>query len=176
MLGEMMLDTAVNIKQCGTKNADYFNVVEGADLVAGVFSMPIDQLRRGLIFSVSPVGQNANRLIDRKDWMQVASGIQQYYSSILELAQFTGDQQLMGVIIKKALSASTEAMRQFLETYDIRNIDRILVKELETMLSEETNVQGSQQLLGPGGNRGSASPNQAPGMEFLSQISDALNR
>jgi hypothetical protein len=110
-------------------------------------------------------------MLDRQNWTQIQAALQLYYKSIAEIAMMIGDQQLLGVILKKALGASNEATKQFLESFEIPNIDRIIVTELDSLVdSNDRSIQGSQQLLGAGGNPGSQGNGGAQGMDALSQL------
>jgi len=181
LIDELLIDTFINIKQFGSKHSDYFNVVENGDLVLNLLNQPVDQIRSGLLFKIETVKQQSNRLSSRNDWTQVAGMLQQYYTSSIELAMGIGDQQLAQVIMKKALFAATEAMRQILETFDIRNISRITLVDLLESMERQANGQGA---LPPGstgntiqgGNPRAGGINQAPGMDAFSQVIAALGQ
>lgn len=174
LLTDLVLDTLVNIKQFGTKNVDYFTEIENGELVLEILNQPVDVLRRGLLFKVGIVGQNSNRLVDRNDWTQIAAMIEKYYVGMIQLAQAAGDPKIVQLILQKGLTAVTEAMRQILETYDTRNIDRIIVTELDSLLRGENangaGGDGSQPILGTIGSGGSAGNGQPPGVDTISQI------
>jgi len=53
--------------------------------------------------------------------------LQGYYSQIIQLGMQTKNEQLLQVAIPQALQGASEAMRQVLESFDIRNIDKILI-------------------------------------------------
>ena len=141
----------------------------------------MDRIRSGLLFKMGTVKQQSNRLSSRNDWSQIAGFLQQYYEASLAIAQGIGDGALVQAIAQNALLASTEAMRQLLETFDVRNIDRITLGGLlESMQREAANggaLQGGSQgnTLGAG-NPGAGGTNQGNGVDAFSQIVTALGR
>ena len=130
---EVILDLFCNIVQFGPKNIDYFQWAEGGDKLVQLMTMPIPLIRNSIIFEVVAAGQQGNRIMDRQNWMQVAGLITQYYQSMILLTQ--GQPQLQQIVLQKALVAATEAMKQILDTFDIRNKDRIIVEEVEKLLN-----------------------------------------
>jgi hypothetical protein len=128
--------------------------------------MPSSYIRDGLLINLKATTQQANRLLDRQNWQQIAQFFGQYYTGMVELAMTAGNQQLAQIIVYKGMSASTEAMRQILETFDIRNVDRLVVKEIEDMVKN-----GLQSLgVGSNGNNGTAGAVQTSGMDRLNQM------
>lgn len=184
LIDELIMDTAVNIKQFGTQSLDYFTIVDGGELVLHLLSYPIEQIRSGLVFKIGLVGQSENRLSSRNDWTQIAGLLQQYFTGSLQIAQMLGDQQLSTYIGQKALVAGTEAMRQILETYDRRNIDRIVLSELEAILNQGQDQQGGNigNALSQGSSRGAVSGgnqraggvDETQGMAALQKIIEVL--
>lgn len=152
-LNDLVMDVVLNIHQFGTQNVEYFQIVENGHLIVQLLQQPASVISRGILFEVGLAGQQQNRLLDRNNWTQITAFLQQYYASIAEIAQLVGDQELMQMILKKALAASTEAMRQILESFEIRNVDRIILAELEGLIDTSTRA-----ALPPGrdSNRGGA--------------------
>ena len=96
--------------------------------------------------------------------------------NLIQIAQMTGDMNAMQMTLQKARFAATEAMRQILETFDIRNIDRILMMESDNgQLGAGNPTQLGGNLIG-GGNNGTAPVGQAPGMADFSQIASLFSR
>lgn len=176
LLGELLGDSVVTIAQFGTKNTAWFELVEGGDLVQQFFSLGPELIRDGILVEIFASGSQQNRLLDRQDWQQVGGFLQQYYVGLVEIARLSGDQQLMSTIIQRALIGSTEAMKQILETFDIRNIERFIVPELEAGL---TNGQSPIQVPGAartGGAESSPQPSQEPGLGGLLALIQSLGR
>lgn len=180
---EVVVDTAVLIQQFGPRRIEYFDVAEGGDDVRRFFEMPPEYIRNGLLIELNTVGQQHNRVIDRQNWLSIATILQQYYTGMLQLAQFSGNTQLMQFIVNKGIVAGTEALQQILESFDVRNVDRITLSELLQQSTANGGGNGNQpapvagagnRLLGPGGNGAAASPGAAPGVENFAAIISAL--
>lgn len=165
-VGELINDTAAVVQQFGPRQLEYFDYAEGGELVRSYFQMPSSLIRNGVLISLKAVSQQYNRVLDRQNWEQVAARLNQYYIAMLQLAQFTGNPELVSTIVLKGMDSATEAMRQILESYDVRNIDRLIVKEIEAQVRNAlANVQAVQ-----GGAGGSDPSGALPGMEQLSQV------
>lgn len=177
---ELIVDTACVVQQFGPRRIEYFDVAEGGQLVQQFFEMPVEYIRHGLLIELNTAGQQQNKVLDRQNWTTVATLLQQYYTGMLQLAQFGQDPQLIQYIVQKGLLAGTEAMRQVLESFDIRNVDRIVLSELLKQplqgLGGGQNVGGgisTQQAL-PGGVGGPPGAGQAQGMEQLAALVQAI--
>jgi hypothetical protein len=165
-LNEIVIDIAVNIQQYGPHNLEYFDLVSGGPLVKQMLTLPQELIRDGLILHFGLTGEQENDIVDRQNWVQIAGMITQYYTSLLQLAQLSGDGQLVQNITRKGLVASTEAMKQILESYKIKNIDRIIIKELIENAANNgsnaiPNAGGSGGIIQPSGN-GLLAPSAAP--------------
>lgn len=174
-ISELVMDVLASVHQFGTRHIEYFKYAEGGDLLAQLFQMPMPLIRDSILFEVGAAGQQENRVLDRQNWIQIAQIIIQYYTSMVQLAQMTQDQQIMQLVVAKAFTASTEAMRQILESFNVRNVDRMVLVELERMFNKM--LQGGQgatssgplALPNPGGAGGPPGPSQASGMDALAQ-------
>jgi len=166
---EIIMDSAENIQQFGPRSISYYSTVEGGDLVKQFFDLPVGLVRNGLVIQLKAAGQQQNKLLDRQNWQQIAAMLQQYYTGLIELAMPLGDQQLTQTIFYKGMAAATEAMRQIFESYDITNIDRMIVRELEGKISAGlADAAGSV----TGGNTPGVGGNiTSPGMDLLSAVS-----
>lgn len=145
--------TAANIQQFGPRQIQYYDLTEGGALVKQFFTMPAAYIRDGLLLRMKASGQQQNKIVDRQNWQQVAAMLQQYYGNLIQIAMPMQNPQLLMLIFQRALGASTEAMRQILESFDIRNIDRIIVKELD-QVQPNGNGFGNRPQLGPGNSNG----------------------
>lgn len=179
LIGKLSFDVLVNISQFGTKNASWFEFVEGGDKVRQLLTLDTKLLRDGLLLEVFASGSQHNRLIDRQDWNQIAALLNQYYTALVTIAQLTGDQDLLQLVVTKALQASTEAMKQILETFDIRNIDRLVVNELLEAMKNGAAPTGASTnrpglLSGAGGAGGDQGNGSAPGLDGIFQTLSAL--
>ncbi len=177
-ISELCMDVLASIHQFGTRHVEYFKYAEGGDLLIQLFQMPMSLIRESILFEVGAAGQQQNRVLDRQNWIQVAQIIIQYYTSMIQLAQMTQDPQIMQIVTAKAFTASTEAMRQILESFDIRNVDRMVLTELEKLFNGNGNGNGGTPnaapsgplaLPGPRGVIGPPGSGQASGMDALAQ-------
>lgn len=172
---EIITDTAVTIQQFGPRRIEYYEQVEEGQLVQQFFSMPSEYIRHGLLIELNAAGQQQNKVLDRQNWISVATLLQQYYTGVLQLAQFTGNAQLIQLITQKGIVAATEAMRQVLETFDIRNIDRIVLSELlQSGVSQNAGAGPNQPLALPRGSSGPETAGQVPGMDQLGALVSML--
>lgn len=167
---EIILDVADTIQQFGPRKVAYYGTAENGKLVKQFFDMPASYIRDGLLINLKVTTQQTNRLLDRQNWQQVSQMLRQYYTSLVELAQLSGNQQLSQTIVLKGMNAATEAMKQILETFDIRNVDRIIVKEIQDMVKNE--LQGIGAVSG--GNNQPPNSGEIPGMANLTQMLSLL--
>jgi hypothetical protein len=167
---EIILDCADVIQQFGPRRLAYFDTAENGDKIQQFFEMPSSYIRDGILISLKASTQQHNRIVDRQNWTQIAPLLQQYYTSLLQLAVQGGQQQLAQIIIMKGMNAATEAMRQILESFDVRNIDRIIVKEIEGLVRNGLQAAGA----GPGGSAPTPGPQPLPGVDQLNQALSSL--
>lgn len=178
---ELIVDTACMVQQYGPRRIEYYDTAEGGNLVRDFFDMPQELIRHGLLIELAAAGQVRNKVVERQDWMQIATILQQYYQGSLQLAQFTQNQELTLYIAKKGILAATEAMRQILESFDVRNVDRVILSEIlkqtQGMVSQSGGTSGGAfQPPQSRGTQGSIGPGQAPGMEQLAALVQTLGR
>lgn len=173
---ELIVDTACVVQQFGPRRIEYYTAGEGGSMVQEFFSMPQDLIRHGLLIELNAAGQQQNKVLDRQNWMQIATILQQYYTGMLQLAQFSGDQKMLQYIVQKGLLAGTEAMQQVLESFDVKNVDRIILSELLKAGGVQNGNGGGRTgataLIGAGG--GSPGAGQAPGMDQLTTLIQTL--
>lgn len=176
---EVIVDTAVIIQQHGPHQIRYFDVADGGHLVEQFFQMPPEDIRHGLLLELAATSQQQNKILDRQSWLQNAQLLNQYYTGLLQLAQATGNQQLIAMIGQVAPIAATEAMKQILEAGDVRNVDRMILAQLLTLGSP--GAPPNARLLSPGqptpvggGGSGPGNPDQTSGMDLLGQIIQAV--
>jgi len=131
---EVIMDIADLYQQFGPRNLEYFYTAAGGEMVRAFMQLPSSYIREGIIINLKVSSQVHNKVLDRQNWQQIAGFLNQYYQGLAQLAIPLGNPQMIQLIFTKGLGALTEAMRQILETYDVRNIDRIIVKELDLML------------------------------------------
>lgn len=139
---------ALNIWQFGASDLRYFAEVDGGPLVEQILNLPGDSITSGLVMKISNASDRENRILDRQNWLQITQMLTQYYTQIMLLIQQGGDQEMIKIVSAKAIIAATEAMKQILESFDIRNIDRIILEDLSKKLSKLGNSNGNQPNAG----------------------------
>lgn len=126
---EVVKGAVLNIKQFGPRASVYYEVVENGNLVRDFFSQDYTKIKEGLLLEIEVAGQQDNKLLDRNNWQQVAQLLTGYYDSMIGLAQAKGDTALLATIVDHGMRAATETMKQILESFDLKNVDRIIVQE-----------------------------------------------
>lgn len=171
-MDDIIMDTADVVQQFGPKNLEYYQTASNGNMVQKFFSMPSTYIRDGLLLQLKTSSQVQNKILDRQNWQQLAAFFNQYYTGLAQMAEPLGNPQLIQLIFTKGLSAATEAMRQILETYDVRNIDRLIVKELDQVIQNGlANPNGNIiSVPGAGPNNGSNGTNRLSGMDAISAL------
>lgn len=168
-LSELVLDTACVIQQFGPKNLAYYDNAENGIQVRKFFEMPAQSIRDSLLIEIGVSSQQQNKMLDRQNWMQISQILTQYFTGLIQLAEATQNQQLMQLIAAHGMSGATEAVKQVLESYDVRNIDRIIVRDLLNAIKQNATSQQSPApagLLSPGPN---ANGNPSSTLDGISQ-------
>ena len=181
-INDLITDTACCMQQFGPRNIEYYDRAEGGDLVKQFFSLPNSSIRDGLVIELGRAGTKKNEILDRQNWVQVAGLLQQYFTGALQLIQITGNQQLMSAVAQQGLVSATEAIEQILESYNIRNVDRITLRKLLESLNlmatpgPQNGGPQSNQNSGSfaGGTSGLVQSGQNAGMGNFNQIIQAL--
>lgn len=167
---QIINDTACVIQQFGPRQIQYFDTAEHGALIKAYFQMPEELISKGLLIQLKTSSQNYNRILDRQNWQQIAAFLNQYYVGVSQIAQFSGDQVLMQAIQKKAVIGATEAMRQILDSFDIRNIDRIILSEIEDNIRNATTGNVNPNGTVAGGNTGPDGISAPTGMDLINKI------
>lgn len=172
-MDEVINDVADLMQQFGPFNQEYFSTAANGELVRAFLQLPSSYIREGLILELRTNSQVHNKVLDRQNWQQIAAFLTQYYQGLVQLAAPLGNPQMLQLIFTKGLSSATEAMRQILETYDVRNIDRLIVKELDMVLQGQIGglLQGATQP----GNIGSPAPTEINRLAGIPDIGQILN-
>lgn len=172
MADDLVLDIACNIQQFGPRELSYWDNMEGGQGVREAFQLPESYIRNGVILELKASGQQENKLVDRQNLQQVAQMYQQFTSGRIQIMQMLQqmnpqDPMILQEFMKTLMAAyqgSAELMQQIFETFDIRNIERIL----------RGTTTGEQPNASQNGTRGGLQlPSgiiQTPGMGNTSQI------
>lgn len=149
-LNELVVDVYDVQQQYGPRYNKYYDVVENGHLVQQVLAMPSEYIRDCLMFEIKIVGEQTNKIIDRQNWTQVSGMMTQYFTQMIGLTQQLGKPEITNMMAMKALTAGTEIAKQMLESFDLKNIERILPVEL-LKIGGEQNVGA---IINGGGNTG----------------------
>lgn len=156
--------TAIVNQQFGNRNIEFYARAEpDGPLILQALQLPEEYILDGLVIELHAAGQQHNKVMDRQNWQQVAALLTQYYTNIMMIAQMGGDPNLLALAQHRALTASTEAMRQILETFDIRNINKLIISEL----TQDPNARAISQQSGNGGG---TIPSQSGGVPDLNSL------
>ena len=178
LVSALSFDTLVNIAQFGTKNASWFDIAEGGDRVRLLLTQDPKLIRDGILLKMAAVGSQSNRVADRQNWERIAAILQSYYTALFQISQLTGDPKLISLITQKAMIASTEAMKQILESFDVRNVDRLIVNELVEQLDDGRTqlTTGQPGALSVGATGGGPEGNGTPqGLDSILEIMSQLS-
>ena len=169
--GILTMDVMLNIKQFGPRHPEYFMHAEGGIEVLKVLGQSISDLRKGIIFEVKAAAQQQNRLLDRNNWQQIGALTNQYYVSMIQLAINANRPDLVQLILNKGMIAATEVMKQVLESFDVRSINRILVTEVEELLGQANLLPpGALPTPNEGSDRGSQDVSDAERLAVIQKI------
>lgn len=198
---EVSKDAICNVMQFGVKNIEIYNyLTNGEKVKAFLNEQNIPLVRDGVALEVDLAGQNENNIIDRASWTQITGMLTQYYGNILTLIQQLGDPNLALMVAIKAIMAGGESMQQVLESFDLRNINKLIITPsditrfspqigqfiqlmnqdpmmLQMMQQQQMSMQnGNPQQITAGQSINSGSPGliQSPGMGLVNPINTTV--
>jgi hypothetical protein len=167
LINPVIMDIACNQQQFGPTQVNFFDYAENGDLAQQFFSFPNDLLREQVLIRIKSAGQQGNDLLNRQNFQQIAQMFQMYGTEILQLPIIQQNPQLSMVVQSKIAYGATELFKQILDTFNVRNIERILpLKELEVLIQNATNPQsagtGTAQIPATAGSSPSSPPFLTP--------------
>lgn len=121
------LDSLCIIGKYGLRHEILYEQYSNGERVKEFLQQPPDLIKNEIILRFSLAGQSQNKLLDRATWTQLGGMLTSYYTNMLQIASQLGDQRLVQVIAKKAIVGGTEVMRQVFQSFDVRNIDKIIL-------------------------------------------------
>lgn len=133
LIKRVALDSMCIIGKHGVRHEAIYATINNGDDVRRFLGLDPFLIKDEIILKFDLSGQSQNKLVDRASWTQIAGILTQYFTNNLTIAQNLQDPVLSMTIARKAMTASTEAMKQFLETFDIRNLERIILTPQELM-------------------------------------------
>jgi hypothetical protein len=148
-VNELLVDAACEIQQWGPRDLKFFDYADGGQLIQQVLQLPEQLIRDGLVLEIKLAGEQENKLVDRQNWQAMAAMLTQYYTQMLQIAQMMGNGQMVAMIAQRAMVAATEAMKQISESYDVKNIDRIVILDFIENVKAITANAGPNNV-GPG--------------------------
>lgn len=154
-LKEIAIDVVAIQAQYGFRDPRYFQLLpDTGQRVQQFLSQSPEKLRSQLVMELSIVGENSNKALDRNNWTQISQIMTQYYTQMIQLCAQTGNKQMLQVFAQQAPMAATEAMKQILEGYDLRSIDKLiperLISQMFTLMSGQQNGLQNSGLIGGG--------------------------
>lgn len=151
-VNDLLTDIVCNINQFGHRNVSYFNFIPEGQAIISFFNLPIDLLKDGIISNIQVIGSQENKLVDRNNWTQLAGITQQYFTQMIQLAEMSGNKELMNLFVIKSMMAGSEVYKQLLESFDVRNIDRITLNEVLNGIYKQATGGGNQgaSIIPPG--------------------------
>lgn len=159
-----IINTMCNIAEYGSSDPRYYSLVPDGAAVEEFFKLPASLLRSGIIAKFSLRNQSMNKMLDRQNAMQLAQVFAQYYGSAMQVGQMIGNPNIVMAIALQSLNASTLAMKQLLESFDIPNADKLTLSQLINGLIPT--ISGGGQNFG-----GSPQPQPTLGIPSSSEIS-----
>ena len=165
---ELILDYFCDMAQFGARYIDVYATPQQAS-IQKVLSLPISEIRSGMVIDIATSGQKDNKLQDRQDWQTLTPQLTQYISGLIQLAQLAGRQDLIQAIAMHGFTAANEAMTQILQTFDVRNLDRILFNPEVLANGPVQSIPGSG--IPPGGSQGGFNSNgQGAGISGIAAL------
>lgn len=163
-LSQLGTDLLANYQQFGDQQRHFVVLGEEGAFVERVLSMPPALVRDGAIVEVTATDSVTNRDAEQRAWMAGLQILEKYYMGQFQIAQVLGDQNMMMQLAMQSMRASTEATRRLLETFDVKDVEKLLI-DIESLLGGMGNAptagqpqQGGAGLdpraLGPGGLEG----------------------
>ena len=171
----IIVDTICNIAQFGVSNVNlYDSLTQGTKVKDFIKGLSLTDIRQQVGITVGVAGQNQNTLLDRASWQQISQILLQYYTTSAQAITELKDPALQAEFLTKSLLGGTEAVRQILESFDVRNIDKILLntKKLNQLIEDAINSAASSEgQAGGGGNSGISQPQ---GMGYVNPINTTV--
>lgn len=154
---ELITDVACVAQQYGSSTVKYLEPAQdGYNFVQRVLQLPEEYIRDGLIFNFAVNSQSQNKVIDQQQAQQITLITKEYWTQMLAIAQMTGNPGLIMQVAMKAAVSGTEVFKQLLQSFDAKNVDKIILSEL-------LNDPRIAQLIGSGA-AGLNNISQQPGM------------
>lgn len=126
LLDETLHDGLLTVVQWGP-NIERLEFNPRGTEIENFLKSPFNYFREKILLEIKLAGQNQNKFRDRQDATQLVGIFQNYYTSLLTLAQSTQNPELVNAIAAKAFEGANLAMTHIMETFDIRNPDRFLI-------------------------------------------------
>lgn len=174
-LDDIITEFLVTTQQFGPRTIQYYTNAENGQLVEQFLTLPENLIREGLVIELKSAGQNDNKILDRNNWQQIAAHIKIYYESLAQAAIGLNAPELLQMITMRGFSAATEAMKQMLHTFDIKNIDRIIIPEFLNSVGQRAapliGLGGTSNVSNINGNIGSQNPQSSRALASGSSVS-----
>lgn len=168
----LVMDCVSNISQFGTSTILLFDYVPNGERVKEFLALPVELLRQRVIMDLKLAGQHQNKIVDRASWTQLAGMLTQYWTNMMQMAQGTQNPEMSQMFVHRAMTSATEAMKQILESFDARNIDKIIAPD--SILRKLLNAGRPPIPDSTGISQGSNNIIQFPGAGFVNPINTTV--
>lgn len=159
-INEVIQDSLCNIVQWGPR-IERLKFSPKAREIEDFLKNPYVMFRDKILCTAQLAGQNQNKFRDRQDATQLVGILQQYYTSSLALVTQLQDPEAAKIALTRALEGANLAMKHIMQSFDIRNPDKLLIQV-------PTPNNGPSQSVQPNGSGsiGPSSINQTSPVQF----------
>lgn len=126
-LGELGIDLLANYQQFGDQNRHFFQMGQDGLFVDVILNLPPQLVRDGAIVEVTATSSITNRDANQRSMMALNQLLENYYRGQFEIAQGLQDKERVQEVLISMAAASTEATRRLLETFDIKDAEKLLI-------------------------------------------------
>lgn len=131
-LRELGVDLLANYQQFGDRDRHWIIQGEDGAYVEMMFQMPAQLVRDGAIVEVTATDSITNREVEQQHMLGMMTLLERYYTGQFQLAQIL-DPQLAARVAMMAMTASTEAVKRLLETFNIVDAEKLVIGGLDAI-------------------------------------------
>lgn len=170
-LGLLGMDVTANYQQFGTQQRHWLSMEEDGQWVEQILRMPGESVRNGAIIEITATSSITNKSVEQQQWLGLFQVLTQYFEKIIQLADLMQNQELLVEAALRAVSASDEAMKRLLRTFDVVDAESLLLLKEEDRARIRREGPGGL-IGGNGGGQQGLLPNA--GLEGMEPLLEAL--